>query len=177
MDVSEIDAELENYHKLIKKLEKSKSNLEKDMDAIYDDDKHAERKWQDMNNRLNKIYEEIYNIEDMITDCEKKKKAAQQDVLTKENVFKMLLVFDKIFDKMNDADKSKLLESMIAEVHLHLKETWQEGKNPIKEIKYAFPVSQEVMEALRENVASVETVVLLSQWKAAIAGTNEVHYV
>lgn len=31
--------------------------------------------------------------------------------------------------------------------------------NPIKEIKYAFPVSKEVMEALRENVASVETVV------------------
>ena len=45
------------------------------------------------------------------------------------------------------------------------KDTWQEGKNPIKEIKYAFPVSQEVMEALRENVASVETVVLLSQQK------------
>ena len=164
-DVSEIDAELDNYHKLIKKLEKSKSNLEKDIDAIYDDDKHAERKRQDMNNRLNKIYEEIYNIEDMIIDCEKKKEAAKQDVLTKENVFKMLLVFDKIFEKMNDADKRKLLESMIAEVHLHPKDTWQEGKNPIKEIKYAFPVSQEVMEALRENVASVETVVLLSRQK------------
>ncbi len=161
--VSEIDAELENYHKLIKKLEKSKSNLEKDIDIIYDDDKHAERKRQDMNNRLNKIYEKIYNIEDMIIDCEKKKEAAKQDILTKENVFKMLLVFDKIFDKMNDADKRKLLESMIAEVHLHPKNTWQEGKNPIKEIKYAFPVSQEVMEALRENVASVETVCLLSK--------------
>lgn len=99
----------------------------------------------------------------MIIDCEKKKEAAKQDVLTKENVFKMLLVFDKIFDKMNDADKRKLLESMIAEVHLHPKDTWQEGKNPIKEIRYAFPVSQEVMEALRENVASVETVVLLSK--------------
>ena len=68
----------------------------------------------------------------------------------KENVFKMLLVFDKVFDKMNDADKRKLIESMIAEIHLHPKETWEEGKNPIKEIKYAFPVSKEVMEALRE---------------------------
>ena len=85
-DVSEIDKELDNYHKMIKKLEKSKSNLESDIDAIYDDDKYAERKRQDMNNRLNKIYEEIYAVEDMITDCEKKKEAAQQDVLTKENV-------------------------------------------------------------------------------------------
>ncbi len=61
-DVTEIDKELDNYHKLIKKLEKSKSNLERDIDAIYDDDKYAERKRQDMNNRLNKIYEEIYDI-------------------------------------------------------------------------------------------------------------------
>ena len=77
----------------------------------------------------------------------------------------MLLVFDKIFDKMNDVDKRKLIESMIAEVHLHPKETWEEGKNPIKEIKCAFPVSKEVMDALRKNVASVETVVLLFQLK------------
>ena len=49
-------------------------------------------------------------------------------ILAKENVFKMLLVFDKIFDKMNDVDKRKLIESMIAEVHLHPKETWEEGK-------------------------------------------------
>lgn len=61
-------------------------NLERDIDAIYDDDKYAERKRQDMNNRLNKIYEEIYDIEDRITDSEKKKEAAQQDVLTKGNV-------------------------------------------------------------------------------------------
>ena len=74
--------------------------------------------------------------------------------------------FDKIFDKMNDADKRKLIESMILEVQLHPKETWEEGKNPIKEIKYAFPVSDEVMDALRENVASVETCVLLSKLKS-----------
>lgn len=165
VDVSEIDIELENYRKLIKKLEKSKSNLERDIDGIFDEDKHAERKRQDMNSRLNKIYEEIYNVEDMITDCEKKREAVQESILTKDNVFKMLLAFDKFFDKMNETDKRKMLESLITEVHLHPKETWEEGKNPIKEIKYAFPVSKEVMDALRENVASVETVCLLGKVK------------
>ena len=62
-------------------------------------------------------------------------------------------------------DRIKNWLNMIAEVHLHPKETWEEGKNLIKEIKYAFPVSKEVMDALRENVASVETVVLLSHKK------------
>ena len=157
-----------HYQKYLKKLERSKLNLEQDIDGIYDDDKNAERKRRDMNNRLNKIYEEIYNIEDMITDCEKRKAAAEQNTLTKDNVYKMLLVFDKLFDKMNDADKRKLVESLISEVHLHPKETWAEGKNPIKEIKYAFPVSDEVMKSLRENVSSVETCVLLSKWSCSL---------
>lgn len=165
VDVSEIDIEIQNYRKKLTRLERSKSNLEQDIDSIYDDDKNAERKRRDMNNRLNKIYEEIYSIEDMITDCEMRKAAAEQNTLTKDNVYKMLLVFDKLFDKMNDADKRKLVESLISEVHLHPKETWGENKNPIKEIKYTFSVSDEVMKSLRENVASVETVVLLSQQK------------
>lgn len=43
-DVTAIDKELDNYHKLIKKLEKSKSNLGRDIDVIYDDDdKYTER--------------------------------------------------------------------------------------------------------------------------------------
>ena len=132
-------------------------------DFYYDDDKNAERKRRDMNNRLNKIYEEIYSIEDQIIDCEMRKASAEQNTLTKDNVYKMLLVFDK----MNDADKRKLIESMILEVQLHPKETWEEGKNPIKEIKYAFSVRDEVMDALRENVASVETVCLLTK-KASV---------
>ena len=163
VDVSEVDMEISNYKNKLVKLERSKCNLEQDIDGIYDDDKNAERKRRDMNNRLNKIYEEIYNIEDAITDCEMRKVAAEQNTLTKDSVYKMLLVFDKLFDKMNDTDKRKLVESLISEVRLHPKEIWAEGKNPIKEIKYAFPISDEVVKSLRENVASVETVCLLSK--------------
>ena len=65
--------------------------------------------------------------------------------------------------QLADADKRKLVESLISEVHLHPKETWEVGKNPIKEIKYAFPVSDEVMKSLRENVSSVETVCFLER--------------
>ena len=166
VDVSEVDMEISNYKNKLVKLERSKCNLEQDIDGIYDDDKNAERKRRDMNNRLNKIYEEIYNIEDAITDCEMRKVAAEQNTLTKDSVYKMLLVFDKLFDKMNDTDKRKLVESLISEVRLHPKEIWAEGKNPIKEIKYAFPISDEVVKSLRENVTSLETVVLLSTQKA-----------
>lgn len=165
MDVSEIDIEIAGYNKSLKKLERSKANLEHDIDNIASDDKNAVRKRNDMNKRLNKIYEEIYSIEDLIEECEMKKASVEQEALTQENVYKLLLVFDKFFDKMNQEDQRKLIEAMISEIHLHPKETWKDGGNPIKEIKYTFLASNDAMEALRENSPSVETVVLLSQQK------------
>jgi len=75
----------------------------------------------------------------------------------------MLLVFEKLFDKMNPEEQRKIVESLIAEVHLHPKETWKEGKNPIKEIKYTFPVSQEVIAELGDTLSTVETIVLLQR--------------
>lgn len=156
VDVSAMDAEIENCRKKLKKLEKSKANLERDIDAIIDEDRNAERKRRDMNKRLDKIYEEIYDLEDQITECEQKKQAVEKNVLTRDNIYKILLVFDKFFDKMSKDDQRKMMESLVSEVHLHPKETWEESKNPIKEIKFAFPVGQEVQDSLRENVTSVE---------------------
>lgn len=66
IDVTEIEAELTGYQKRLKQLNRSKGNLEKDIDGIVDEDDFAERKRQDMNNRLNRLYEEIYNIEGQI---------------------------------------------------------------------------------------------------------------
>lgn len=163
MDMAEIDGEIDGYWKRLKKLERSKANLERDIDNIFDEDRYAERKRNDLNNRLNKIYEEIYDIEDQIADCEKKKAAVEQDELTKESIYKILLVFDELFDKMEEADRRKVLESLISEVRLHPKETWEESKNPVKEIKYTFPVSEEVISSMRENSADVETVACLQR--------------
>lgn len=157
VDVSEVEAELKNYQKFLAKLEPSKANLERDIDNILDDDKNAERKRTDMNKRLDKLYNEIYDTEDKISECEQKRASIEQESLTKDSVYKMLLVFDT----MDEDDKRKLIQNMISEVRLHPKETWEEGKNPVKYIKYAFPVSAEVMEAMRENLTSVECCVLL----------------
>lgn len=165
IDVSEIDGEIAGYRKYLAKLERSKTNLEHDIDNISSDDKNATRKRKDMNKRLDKIYEDIYSVEDQITECEQKKLSVEKDALTQENIYKMLLVFDKFFDKMNKDDQRKLIECLISEVHLHPKETWKDGSNPIKEIKYTFLASNEAMETLGEKGSSVETVVLLSQQK------------
>jgi len=160
-DVSEIDTELANYQAQLKKLERNKSSLEHDIDSLSVDDRRAERKRQDMSRRLNELYEQIYDMEDPITACEQKKAAVEQEIFTAERALDMLSVFDGLFDTMNEAEKREALESLIAEVHLRPKETWEEGKSPIEKIVYTFPIYESAMTNLGENLAPVSMETLL----------------
>lgn len=140
MDGAEIEAEISAYQESLKKLNRSKANLERDIDNITDEDRNAERRRNDMNARLNKIYDKIYAVEDQIADCEKRRKVVEQQGFTIEGVYQSLRMFDMTFDKLDREDQRNVLESLISEIQLHPKETWREGKNPIKFIKYTFPI-------------------------------------
>lgn len=109
----------------------------------------------------------ILNIENSIADCEQMKASAEQKVLTADTIYQMLLGFDQFFDKMDKADQRKLIETLISEVRLYPKETWEKGKSPVKEIRYAFPVDDQILGKIQEKVATVETVILLSKLREA----------
>lgn len=147
----DIGAEIEGYKKRLKKLETSKANLERDIDNITDEDRNAEHKRRDMNARLNKLYDNIYSIEGQIESAEQKQRAIAQNILTLDTVLKILGAFDELVDVMDAADKRKLIETLIAEVQLHPKDIWEKGRSPIKSIKYTFPISGEVLDALGGN--------------------------
>ena len=136
-----IETEIKGYKTHLQKLERSKANLERDIDNITDEDKNAGRKRQDTNNRLNRIYDEIYDIEDQIADCEQRRLAAAQKDTALESILKMLENFDECFSKMDKEDQREVIASLISEIQLHPKETWQEGQNPVKKITYTFPLT------------------------------------
>ncbi len=162
VDASDIKIELENYQKQILKFERSKTNIEKDIDNIFDGDKNSERKRTDLNKRLDLIYDEIYDIENKIAECQIKKASIENNELTKEAIYGMLLHFDKLIDKMDKQDKRMLIEALISEVRLYNKETWSKNKSPIKEIKYSFPIDRDVFFNIGNNLRNVETIVKLS---------------
>ena len=157
VDVTEIEAELTGYQKRLKQLNRSKSNLERDIDGIFDEDDFAERKRQDLNNRLNRLYEEIYSAERQIADCEQRKAAVEKDNLVQDNIQQMLYAFSEFFDEMDDEDKRMIIKSLIAEIHLRPKEEWKQGSNPLKEIVYNFPLENNPIEIFRGNTTSVQT--------------------
>lgn len=157
-DGVELSAEIEGYRKRLKKLETSKANLEQDIDNIADGDRNAERKRKDMNTRLNKLYDDIYDLENQISSCEQKRLAIAQNMLTLETIYNMLGVFDKMFDVMDAADKRKVMETLVAEVQLYPKATWKEDRSPIKAIIYTFPIHPEVLKTFGCNCNNVVTV-------------------
>lgn len=163
VDVSSIEMEMQNYRKKLQKVERNKANLEKELDTIFDDDKYAERKREDMNKRLDGFYDIIYNIEMNITECEIKKEAVEKEALTMEGIYQLLLAFDEMFDKLNDTDKRELMQSMISEIQLYKKDELVNEKTYVKSILYAFPVDEEVIRSLRENLTQVETVILMTK--------------
>jgi|GEM_PF-3128551 len=48
--------------------------------------------------------------------------AAEQEPMNVETIYKILISFDKIYDKMNDRDKRDLKKSMIKEIKLYMPE-------------------------------------------------------
>lgn len=155
IDVSEIEMEIANYQKRLKQLERSKSNLERDIDAIFDEDDFAERKRQDLNVRLNRLYGEICEVEKQITNCEQRKATAAYSSITQENIRQILLSFNEFIDCMDGEDKLRVMQSLISEVRLYPKEQWTKENSPIKEIVYTFPIGNNSIQSFRSNLSNV----------------------
>ena len=162
VDVTEIQKEISAYEKELKRLARSRTNLEHDIDSLPDD-KYAERKRDEYNRRLDKIYNQIYDIEDSVEKCKRRIIIAEQESLNVDMIYKILLSFDEIYDKMNDRDKRELIKCMIKEIKLYMPEEQRVQGHAVKSIVYSFPIEEDVIQALRVKETHVETIVLIQR--------------
>ena len=167
IDVSEIDKEIDALSKQLSVVNKQVRNTERQIDDILEDDRHAERRRASLNKRLDEFYDKLDILESDLADAKAKRAAASKSALTTEIIYKQLMCFDRIYDKMDDTEKRALVESMIDEVTLYTQEERAAMTDTVyvKDIKYSFPVSDKVLVALREKDDPVECVVLMSSVK------------
>ena len=119
-------------------------------------------KREEYNRRLDKIYNQIYDIEDSIERCKRRIIIAEQETLNVDIIYKILLSFDEIYDKMNDRDKHELIKCMIKEIKLFMPEEQKVQGHAVKSIVYSFPIEEDVIQSLRVKETHVETIVCLS---------------
>ncbi len=125
--------------------------------------KFRERKLHDMDARLDGMYETIAEIEELIADANLRKKAMEQEAVTLENIYKILLNFSELFNIIDEDEQKNLLTYLIKEIQLN--PHW-EKKSPLKSIEFNFPIyrnGKEVRKFLREENSNVETLVCLKR--------------
>ena len=164
VDVSSLETEREQIREQLRQVMGAKKKLTEMLDRLDVNDKHYDRKYQDMHDRLDILYDRISELEDMIADIEVKISGAYGEKITANQLYKVLLNFDKMYYKMTDLEKKQFMRDFIEEIELYPER--QDDGHILKQLSLGFPVFYEGSEGdkirlLKQNTA--ECVVLLSR--------------
>ena len=119
-----------------------------------------------MERRLDSIYDEIYEREDNIEECENRLQKSKQDAVSLEVVLELLDSFEDIYDTMSNKEKRELMKALVSEIHLLPSKEQKEKQRFIKSMIFNFPIDKSVLDCLRVSNHGVETVCLLSKLNA-----------
>lgn len=159
VDTSAIEQEIANYEKQLRQSYSIKSRLIEEIDTLDPDDKHYIKRKADLDDRLYKMYDKIEDTESLLIEARAKKTAIEAEKLTADNIYKVLIYFDKLYAVMDEQERRQLMESLISEIH-----SFEERKPNgqwLKSIKFKLPIIEEDMEISLDNDTQVETVALL----------------
>ena len=164
VDVSSLEEEREQVKGKLQQVMGAKKKLVLMLDKLDVNDRHYERKYQDMQERLDNLYDRISELEEMLADVEEKISASCGEQITGKQIYQFLLEFDKIYRKMTDLEKKEFMRTFIKAIELYPER--DDSGRIIKQISFKFPVyyngcEGDTIRLLNEN--TVETVVLLSK--------------
>lgn len=166
VDVSSLEEEREQVKGKLQQVMGAKKKLVLMLDKLDVNDRHYERKYQDMQERLDNLYDRISELEEMLADAEEKISASCGEQITGKQIYQFLMEFDKIYRKMTDLEKKEFMRTFIKAIELYPER--DDSGRIIKQISFKFPVyyngcEGDTIRLLNEN--TVETVVLMSKVK------------
>ena len=100
-------------------------------------------------------------MEDLLVDAKAKKRSILAEKVSCENIYKALIFFDKLYEKMSETERRQFYEKLLGEVNIY--EERQPNGQWIKSIVFKLPIIEHDMELSLDNNDSVETVCLISR--------------
>ena len=161
IDTKAVDKELEGYQAKLKEVDLNKTRLEREIDSLPVDAKYRERKLHDMTLRLDSLYDVIVELEEKIEDARLRRDAIKQQAITLENIYKIMVNFDCVYNIINDEEKRNVVTALIKEIEIYRND---ESEYPLKRIGLNFPVFKdggEVTELLWDKGNTVDTCAIL----------------
>jgi len=138
IDTAELETEMEGLRKQLRQLNGAKSRLGAQMDSLDINEKHYDRKYQDMQDRLYALYDDIDAVEAKVAKVQSRLQNIQQQKISGDNVYQFLLYFDKLYDRFTDTEKKEFLNSFVESVDIYEQE--QPDGRFLKHITFRFPV-------------------------------------
>ena len=132
------------------------------MDNLSVSGEYYDKKYEDMQVRLDKLYDEIEKIETFIEAVETRLYNIKQEKISGDNVYQFLLFFDNLYDRFTDMEKKIFMKSFLEEGNIY--EAEQEDGKILRSLKFRFPVffnEQELYELDWDNESTVESVLLM----------------
>ena len=166
IDTSELDRKYDGLKDRLSQTTGAKNRLADQMNRLSVSDKNYDKKYNDMQERLDKLYDEITDIENAMEEVETRLYNIRQDKISEDNVYQFLLFFDKLYDKFTDLEKKTFLKSFLSDVFIYEEE--QKDGRILKGLRFKFPIymnGRNVLGVEWDNESTDETVVLLSQLK------------
>lgn len=164
IDTKELETELSQLTKQLRQLNGAKDKLGQQMDNLDITDRHYDRKYQDMEIRLYKMYDEIETVEQQIDEVENRILNVKQERISENNIYQFLLYFNEFYDRFSDAEKKEFLNSFVERVDIYEQE--QPDGRFLKHIKFRFPVfydGKETEDLSWDKDTTVESVCLMSR--------------
>ena len=163
VDTAAIEQELSNYEKSLRQSFSSKSKILDEIDCLDPDAKHYSKRKADLDERLYKMYDKIDETEINLVAAKAKKQAIEADKLSSDNIYKVLIYFDKLYAAMDEVERRQLIEALISEIQVY--EEKQPNGQWLKSITFKLPIINSDMELSLDNDNHIETVVLMSRTK------------
>lgn len=161
VDTSAIENEIDNYQKELRKSHSTKFKLIEEIDNLDVEDKHYKRRKNDLDDRLYRMYDKIEDLESQLIEAKAKKETIEAEKLTGDNIYKVLIYFDKLYKVMNDVERRQLIEALISEVQIY--EEKQANGQWLKSVTFKLPIIDENLNISLDNDEQIEAVALLKR--------------
>ena len=161
VDTTAIEQEIAAAEKQLRQYYSIKSKIMEEIDTLDPDDRHYIIRKSDLDERLYRMYDKIEEAENNLMDARAKKQAIEADKITGDNIYKVLICFEKLYNVMNPLERKKLMEHLISEIQIYPER--QPNGQWLKSIKFRLPIVENDIDLRLDNESHTECVIALSK--------------
>ena len=122
------------------KLETAIRSLSATMDAMDGTEPAYERKYRDLQDRQDKLYEQIDDAERKLDEAQRRLDGAREGEATVEEVKLFLTEFGKAIGKVDKATRKTLYAELIDTIEIVPDADWKHGEGIVSRIRFKLPM-------------------------------------